>query len=79
MGLLPLWSGVCLSGSKKLRDTNAPAENWMRVVKNEILTETSANICKRKNKVLSPSEFIVEMHTSIISRLIFFFEYTDYK
>ena len=79
MGLLPIWSGVCLSGSKKLKDTNAPAENWMRVVKNKILTETAANICRRKKNVPHPSELSVEMHISIISRLKLFFEYADCK
>ena len=68
MGLTPFWSGIGLKGCKKLRDTNASAENWMRVVKNEILPETYDNISRKKNKVLSAAEFIVEMHSSLTSR-----------
>jgi len=67
MGLTPFWSRIGLKGCKKLRDTNASAKNWMRVVKNEILSETYDNKSRNK-KVLSSAELIVEMHSSLTSK-----------
>ena len=56
--ILPLWTGLLLRGSK--HDTNSPAGNWMKILKNDILGG---------KKRLTPSNFIIETRASLKGRL----------
>ena len=68
MGVLPLWCGIPFKNRPKKRDTNAHVENWFRIVKNNILVETTNKSKRSKNKLLKIEEFLLEVEKSIRAR-----------
>ena len=66
MPLAPMWTGLCLK--EKSRDTNAEIENWMKIVKKDILQGKTR---------LRPGAFIRKMHGTLGGRLREFQEYVE--
>ena len=65
MSICPLWTGLIIGPSKFPEEvnatfTNSVAENWMRIVKNNILNEESK---------LRPGDFIRRMYEGISGRI----------
>ena len=56
MGILPLWSGICLRGVT--RETNSHVENWNRILK--------VGLLERKRKDLS--DFVSDVGSTLESR-----------
>ncbi len=55
MGILPLCTGIILDPGKT-HDTNSPAENWMRILKHNIL---------QKKSRMTPSDCIIETRATL--------------
>ena len=58
MPLAPMWTGLCLK--EKSRDTNSKIENWMKIVKKDILQGKTR---------LRPGAFVRKMHGTLGGRL----------
>ena len=63
-----MWCGIPFKNCPKKRDTNSHVENWFRILKNIILSQTESESVRFKNKLLNIHEFVVEVEKSIRAR-----------